>query len=207
MTAPPTTSGMAPQVFRGAVDHDVGCCSSLIGCCRYGDAKRVIDRENRSRLVSQVGDGGDVHDLQQRIGRCLDPDHFCFRGDDLAETIGAWIVGVASNQAPRLEDTFQDAEGAAVKVRGGGDFIAGLELGEHRVGGGETGRERQAALAAFEGGEAGFQGGARRVAAARIFVALVLAGSGLRVGRSGVDRHHRGAGRRVGVLPGVNRVG
>src|SRR5205085_2073261 len=61
--------------------------------------------------------------------------------------------------------------------------------------------------AVFERGERGFQGGARRVAAAAVLVPLVLAGGGLGVGAGGVDRDDGRPGRRVGVLPGVDRPG
>src|SRR5262249_35793504 len=53
-------------------------------------------------------------------------------------------------------------------------------------------------------GQARLQGVPGRVAAARILVALVLAGRGLRVRRGGVDRDDRRPGGGVGLLAGVD---
>ena len=61
-----------------------------------------------------------------------------------------------------------------------------------------------AALAALQRRQAGLQRRARRVAAARVLVALVLARRLLGVGRGRVDRHDRRAGGGVGVLAGVD---
>ena len=38
---------------------------------------------------------------------------------------GDGIVGVAGDEAPRLEDAFEQAEGAAVEIGRGRDFVAG----------------------------------------------------------------------------------
>src|SRR5262249_27842325 len=57
---------------------------------------------------------------------------------------------------------------------------------------------------AFEIGDAALECHARRVLGAGVIVALVHAGALLDVSGGGVDRHHDGAGRRVGLLPGVD---
>src|SRR2546426_3033931 len=67
--------------------------------------------------------------------------------------------------------------------------------------------EGEAGMAALQLGEAGLERVARRIARARVVVALVSAGARLRVGRGGVDRGHHRAGMGVGLLPGVNHLG
>src|SRR5262249_44315240 len=93
---------------------------------------------------------------------------------------------------------------AAVQIGGSHDLIARFERGQHGRRRGQSGSEGQPALAAFQRGQTRFQGRPRRIAAARVFVALVLAERGLRVGGSRIDRDHRGPGGRVRVLAGVN---
>ena len=43
----------------------------------------------------------------------------------VAKPVGAGVVGVAGDQAPRLEDALEQPEGAAVEVGRGGDLVAG----------------------------------------------------------------------------------
>src|SRR5262249_44160276 len=62
--------------------------------------------------------------------------------------------------------------------------------------------ERRAA--AFEIGDAALECHACRVLGAGVIVALVHAGTLLDIGGGCVDRHHDRAGRRVGLLPGVD---
>ena len=67
--------------------------------------------------------------------------------------------------------------------------------------------KREAGLAPFERGDVGFDRGARRVLRAGVFVALVLAQGFLHVGGGLIDRGDDGAGRRVGLLAGVDADG
>ena len=64
----------------------------------------------------------------------------------------------------------------------------------------------EAARAGFEIGDASLQRSARRVGGTRVVVALVHAGARLHVGRRRVDRRHDRAGRRIGLLAGVDRA-
>src|SRR6266545_1690309 len=179
--------GMPAEVLRRAVNHQIGAQLDRLLQIRRDEG--VIDRQRRFRLVGQVGDGGDIDDLQERVCRRLDPDELCRRRDDLAEAVRAGVFGVARHQAPRLEDPFQQAKRAAVEIGGRRHLIAGPQQRKHRRRRRQPRRERQAAFAAFQGSQARLQGGARRVAGTRILVALVNARRLLRIGAGGVDRH------------------
>ena len=105
-----------------------------------------------------------------------------------------------------LAHVLEQPVGAAVQVVACHDMRAGVERVEQRCHAGQPRCERKAARAAFEVGDARLQRGARRVARARVVVALVHAGTRLHVGRCRVDRRHDRAGRRIGFLSGVNRA-
>jgi hypothetical protein len=118
---------MTAQVLRRTMDNEVG--AELDRLLQIRRREGVIDGKDGGGFMGQCGDSGDVHDLQERVGRRLDPHHLGRRRDDLAKAVRAWIVGIASDQAPRLEDAFEQAERAAVEVRRGRDLIAGPKLG------------------------------------------------------------------------------
>ena len=65
---------MAAQVLGRAVDHEVG--AELDRLLQIGRREGVVHGQQGPGLVGQLGDGGDVEDLQERIGRRLDPDEF-----------------------------------------------------------------------------------------------------------------------------------
>src|SRR5436190_11217543 len=84
------------------------------------------------------------------------------------------------------------------------DMRSAVQRLEHGTDRGHAGSEREAGVAAFELGKACFECIARRIARARVVVALMLAGARLRIGRGGVDRRHHRAGARIGLLAGVH---
>src|SRR5262249_47732851 len=136
-----------------AVDDEVRAQGGRL--LQVGRGERVVHREQRTGLVRQLGNGGDVDNLQQRVRRRLDPDEPCCRREDVAKAAGASVLGVTGGQAPRLEDPLEQAERAAVQVGRRGHLVAGLEQPLHHRGRrGQPRREGQAAFAAFEGGQA-----------------------------------------------------
>ena len=121
---------------------------------------------------------------------------------------GIRFVGVTRVQAPRLEDAFEQAKRAAVKIGRRRDFIARAKQGrEDGCAGCQAGRECQTAFAFLERRQARFECGSRWIAAARVFVTFVLPRPGLRIGRRRVDRNNGCAGGRVGLLAGVDGAG
>ena len=73
--------------------------------------------------------------------------------------------------------------------------------------GGHAAGERERPAAAFERRDRGFEGLARRVAAARIIELAPLAGLVLHERRSDVNRRHDGPGLRVAFLADVDGAG
>ena len=133
-------------------------------------------------LMGQLRQRRDIDDLQKRVGRRFDPDESRLRRNDLFEPGNCRIIRVPSDEAPVFEYALEQPDRPAVEVGRGGHFIAGFQQRrKDGVGRGQPGSERQAALAPFNRGQARLQCGPRRIAAARVFVALVLAEPGLRV--------------------------
>jgi hypothetical protein len=112
-------------------------------------------------------------------------------------------------QAPVLGHLGEQAVGAAVCVAGDDDVVTGLaHRTQQRVLGGQTARERQAAPAALDRGEALLQripGGIARPAVLVPEARLPHRVLGVRAGL--VDRRHHGAGARIRLLAGVDGEG
>ena len=86
-------------------------------------------------------------------------------------------------------------------------MIAGPQQPQHRVLGREAAREREPVRGAFERREARLVRTARRVVAARVLVAAVLADFFLRERRREADRGDDRAGDGIGRLTRVDRPG
>ena len=85
------------------------------------------------------------------------------------------------------------------------DVIAGGQQVRDRIGRGHARRECERPRAVLERGETGLERGARRIAGARVLVALVLADGFLRECRGLEDRNGHGSGGRIRLLPRVDR--
>src|SRR5690606_25143869 len=105
------------------------------------------------------------------------------------------------------EDLVEQAEGAAVEIVAREHVVAGRERVEERRLGAEAAREGEAVRAPLERGEARLERVARRVAAAGVLEALVLAGRLLGEAARAHDRGHDGAAGGIGRLAGVDREG
>ena len=103
-----------------------------------------------------------------------------------------------------LQHLVEQPERAAIRVVGHDDVVAGRQLAGDRGDGGHAGRERKAARPPSMA--ARLPSSALRVGIlrARVLVALVPAELRLHVGGGLVDRRDDGAGRGVGLLPGVD---
>ena len=71
-TKPPMRSEWPPRYF--VVEWTTTSAPSSSGCCRYGRGERVVDDDQRADRVRGLGGGADVDDVQERVGRRLEPD-------------------------------------------------------------------------------------------------------------------------------------
>jgi hypothetical protein len=185
---------------------DVGAEFERTG--QHGRCKSVVDDQQRPVRMGNLGRGRDIDDLQHGIRGRLHPYHPRLRPQRPLE--GALFIERRERevQAGRaFTHAMEQSESPAVQVVPGDDVVTGIEQLEQGRGRGHAGGEGESANAALEVGNALFVSVPRRVVAARIFPALMLAGTALHVGGTRENGRHDSAGGRVRPLPGVNRPG
>ena len=172
-----------------------------------GRGEGVVDRDLGAVLVGNFGGGRVVGDVEQRVGRGLDPHILVVLGGQCGFH-GFQIGDVHHVEAhtPRHEHLGEQAVGAAVHIVAEQDVVAGLDGGaQQHVDGGQARGEAQRVLAAFHGGELLVEAGASGVDGAGVVVAspeaqhAILLESG-----GGEDRRDDRTGGRVGLLAGVD---
>ena len=195
---------VAAEVLRRRVHDRVGAELERLLEVRRGE--RVVDDEQRADGVRCGGGLADVDDVQHRVRRRLDPDELHLvvevRGEVVVE-LGRRHVGEAV--ALRLVDLRGHPVDAAVDVRDQHDALARVDEVHQRGRRAEARAERDAVLRVLEARERDLQRRAGRVRDAGVVVALVHADRLLHERRGLVDRRDDRAGRRVGLLPGVDR--
>ncbi len=154
-----------------------------------------------------IADRFDIDDLKRWIGGGFDPDEFGAGMDRFADQVQVGHVNKPAFDTQRSIDADQLAVRSTVEVITAEDFVTRLEEFEYRVHGGQAAAEADAVFAAFEGGEAGLQGIAGGVLRPGVFIAFMLAGGGLDIGRGLEDRGHDGAGGGIGGDTGMDGAG
>ena len=177
---------------------------SASGCWRNGVAN-VLSTTTRA-CVGELGDRLDVDDRERRVGRRLDPHESRLVAPRGLERGGVAQIDRRPRHAVTLVHARDEPERPAVRVGGDDHVVAGIERAQDRVLGRETARERETVARVLQRRDARLERGARRVGAARVLVAPVLADRVLRERRGQADRRHDRARRRVGLLPRVNRA-
>ena len=169
--------------------------------------KRIVGDRDQIALAGDLRDRGQIDQLEQGIARRLDPDHPGIGADRRAQPLRIGHVDEADAQVGRaLAHVLEQPVSPAVQIVAGDDVRARVQRVDQRRHARQPRGEGEPARAVLEAGDACFQRGPRRVAGARVVVALVHAGAGLHVGRSRVNRRHDRAGRWIGLLTGVNRA-
>ena len=196
---------VAVQVFRRRVHDDVG--AEFERALEVRAHERIIDDEADAAAPGDLGDGGDIDQRHHGIGRRFDEDHAGLGARRVFDVLRLARVHVAELEAELAEHLVEEPERAAVGVVADDDMIAGPQQRHHRVDGRHAGGEAVAEAPAFERRQIPLARQPRRVLRARVLEAFVLAYAYLRVGRSLIDRHADGAGRRVRFLSGVNGDG
>src|SRR5215475_13295581 len=194
-SAPPTTSECPPRYF--VVECRTTSAPSASGCCRYGEAKVLSTTSSApcpwaspaSAVMSAIPSSGLVGVSHQTI-RVGDRDR-----------------GVL--QPPPGQHPGEQPERPAVRVVRDQHVVTRAERGaQQAVARGQAGGEAEPGRAAFQGGQAGLQRGARRVRRAAVLIpAAQPADPVLLVRRGGIDRHRHRARHRVRLLAGVDGEG
>jgi hypothetical protein len=192
----PDDVGVPPEVLRGGVHDGVGAVLERALVDRRGEG--VVDRDDRVAPASD--DRGDVDDVEQRVGRRLDPDQARVGAHSSGHRVDVGLVDHRVAQAPAREDLVDEAVGAAIEVGGNDDVVAGrAHGGDQRVGGGHA-RGEGRRVAALQIAQRALEGAARGVGAARVVVVLDdLADGALHEGRGLMDGGDDRAERRVGL--------
>ncbi len=200
--------GVAAGVLGGGVHHHVGAEGERL--LQVGRGEGVVDDEQRARVVGHRGQRRDVADVEQRVGGRLEPHQLGLPGPHG----GRHRLDVVDRRRrvldpPRLLDLVEEPEGAAVGVVRQHHVVARQAGRPHqRVLGGESGGEREPALALLQGRQVALQRGARRVGRAAVLVATAQPTHAvLLVRRRREDRRDHRPRRRVGLVAGVDRPG
>ena len=206
-------------VRRGKPAHDVRVAAEVLGRrveddvrsevergLEIGRRERVVDDEQCPRGPRCGGDGREVHDVEQRVRRGLDPHEPRVR--EVRRRIGRELLRrrVREAVALGLVHLREHPVRAAVNVVDADDMVARVEQVHDRRGRADARREGMAVRRVLEGREAFLEGRACRVRDTGVVVPLVDAHRLLREGRRLVDRRDHGPGRRIRLLSRMDRL-
>ena len=204
-TKPPTTSEWPPRYF--VVECTTRSAPSESGCWRYGVANVLSTASSApaacaasaarrmSTTLRSGFDGVSTQTSRTSSPRCEASLSSNSLGRDVREAV-----------ALRLVDLRGHPVDAAVHVGDQDDALARIDEVHDRVVAPSPDANAIPCAAPSRLASASCKRGPRRVRAARVVVALVLADRVLHEGRRLVDRRDRGPGRRVRVLPDVDRA-
>ena len=201
------TSEWPAGVLGRGVHHHVGPEGERLLEVRRGEG--VVHHQQRPGVVGDGGERGDVTDVEQRVGGRLDPDDLRARGDRRCRRGGVVHGGGRVLQAPARGDLVDQPVGAAVRVVGDDDVVAGhahrVQQGVLR---GQPGGEGEASFALLQGGQVALERRAGRVGRAAVLVATAQPpDTVLLVGRGGVDGRDHRTRHRVGLVARMDRAG
>ena len=184
-----------------------------IGRHRYGRRHGVVHDQRDALGFRQGGDRLDIHDDTARVRQALDKDRLGVFVNGRLECVEVVRIGPFDAPAKALERVVQLVDGTAIELVGRNDVVAGLHQGmEAEQLRGMTGCGRKSGCAAFQGCNALFQNGGRRICDAGVDIAEGLqteqGGCVIHIiedeGRRLVDRRGARARGRVGCSTGMN---
>ena len=197
---------VAAEVLGGGVHRDVG--AELEGALEHGGRPSVVHHAERAARVRQVGEGGDVHDADERIGRRLHPDDLRRRPHGALHRVEVGHVHDVGEQPPAGKDLSELAEGAVVGVVRREHMVARRQRLEHRERGRRAGAIGDGGRASFERGECLLQRVAIGVRRPAVDVASAVRSVHIALeGAAQVDGRGDGAAHRVGSVAGMDGEG
>ena len=202
---------MAADPFGRGVDDDV---RTVLDGLRQQRREGVVDDDRHAVLVSDVGDGLEVVDVQAGVADELKEDRLGLVIDGAVEGGGVGAIHEGSGDADLGQRVLEQVVGAAVQAGAADKVIAGAcQVEDAERLGGLAGGHPQGRHAALEGSHALLEDVRGRVHDAGVDVPELLEpeqARGVRgvvedVAGGGVDRHRAGVGGRVDPLAGVQR--
>jgi hypothetical protein len=180
------------EELGGAVHHEIS--TELDWPLHIGTRERVVHHDERVAGVRDLARHVQVRDSQHGIGRRLEEEHLRVRAKRPFDLDRLRRVHVGEIKLVLSKYPLEEAVGAAIRVVGHDDMIAGLEQRHDRTSRRHAGREAEPRLAALKCRDVRLECRARRILRPGVFVPLVLAYRLLHVRGCLIDRGDDGAG-------------
>ena len=142
-------AALAVDVFGGGVDDAIG--AELQRMLQQRRGEHVVDDERRAGPVHDLGDAGDVDELERRIGRRFQERRLGVRTQRRPPRVKIRAVDEGRFDPETRQQFLDHIETRAEQSPRGDDVVARLELAHERGGdGGHAARGRARRLGAFE---------------------------------------------------------
>ena len=121
--------GVAVQVLRRRVDDQIG--AEIERPLEVRGHEGVVDAEAHAARRADGGDGADVGQAQQRVGRRLQPAELRARLDGGGHRLRIARIDIAEAQAEAAEHLLEQPVRPAVEIVARDDVVAGVEHRQH----------------------------------------------------------------------------
>ncbi len=203
---PADTIAVTIEILRRAVHHDIR--TQLQRTLQVRRHERIVDDDPSTPAMRDLRDATDIRNRHHRVRRRLDEHHLCIRPHGLLERRQIRRIHIRELDAVVPDDLVEQPECPSVDILRTDRMIALLQQQlRNRRRRGHARRKRICRNPAFQRRHVFLERKPRGVLCPRILVAFVLSETFLNVGGGLKNRRDDGAGRWVGLLPGVNGVG
>lgn len=167
---------VARKVLGARLVHDIG--AELQRVAEHGREHRVVhDHESLGvGLVDGLGNGGDIDDLDQRVGRCLEEDHGRLVSNDVLNLLDGGGVNVMNDDALVGSKVRQQTVGTSVQVISGDDLVSGAQDSGDDVQGTHSRTDGERSCSVHDLGHVSLEVRARGVAGSCVIVLLATTG-------------------------------
>ena len=165
---------LAVDVLGGGVDDTIG--AELHGMLQQRRGEDIVDHQRRASPMHDVGDAGDVDELEGRIGRRFEERRLRVRTQSRPPGVEIRAVDEGRGDAEARQQLLHDIEARAEQSPRGDDVVASLKLAHERGGDrSHPARCRARGLGAFEQSHPALEHRDRRIGEARIDEARIVA--------------------------------